>query len=78
MPGAPMDTLMKTAIVGLGYVGLPLSLQFAISGVEVLGLDIDPVKVDSLKPEWMCSRLLKVNTQDEARGAHLGRERLAL
>jgi UDP-N-acetyl-D-glucosamine dehydrogenase len=39
---------MKTAIVGLGYVGLPLSLQFAISGVEVLGLDIDPVKVDSL------------------------------
>src|SRR6185369_15281355 len=48
MPGAPMETLMKTAIVGLGYVGLPLSLQFAISGVEVLGLDIDPVKVDSL------------------------------
>ncbi|MFO1477582.1 MAG: nucleotide sugar dehydrogenase [Verrucomicrobiota bacterium] len=39
---------MKTAIVGLGYVGLPLSLQFARSGVTVLGLDIDPVKVDAL------------------------------
>jgi UDP-N-acetyl-D-glucosamine dehydrogenase len=39
---------MKIAIVGLGYVGLPLSLQFARSGVEVLGLDIDPVKVESL------------------------------
>src|SRR5438874_11826899 len=39
---------MKIAIIGLGYVGLPLSLQFARSGVEVLGLDIDPVKVDSL------------------------------
>src|SRR5213594_3891888 len=39
---------MKIAIVGLGYVGLPLSLQFARSGVEVLGLDIDPTKVDSL------------------------------
>ena len=39
---------MKVAIVGLGYVGLPLSLQFSRSGVEVLGLDIDPVKVDSL------------------------------
>ena len=39
---------MKIAIVGLGYVGLPLSLQFARSGVSVLGLDIDPVKVDSL------------------------------
>ncbi|HOK77092.1 MAG TPA: nucleotide sugar dehydrogenase [Verrucomicrobiota bacterium] len=40
---------MKTiAVVGLGYVGLPLSLQFARSGVRVLGLDIDPAKVDSL------------------------------
>jgi UDP-N-acetyl-D-glucosamine dehydrogenase len=36
------------AIVGLGYVGLPLSLQFARSGVNVLGLDIDPAKVDAL------------------------------
>lgn len=39
---------MKTAIVGLGYVGLPLSVQFARSGVTVLGLDIDTTKVDSL------------------------------
>jgi UDP-N-acetyl-D-glucosamine dehydrogenase len=38
----------KIAIVGLGYVGLPLSLQFARSGVNVLGLDIDPDKVDAL------------------------------
>jgi UDP-N-acetyl-D-glucosamine dehydrogenase len=38
----------KIAIVGLGYVGLPLSLQFARSGVHVLGLDIDPDKVDAL------------------------------
>ncbi len=39
---------MKIAIVGLGYVGLPLSLQFAKSGVDVLGLDIDRTKVDWL------------------------------
>jgi len=39
---------MKIAIVGLGYVGLPLSLQFARNGVEVIGLDIDPAKVDAL------------------------------
>ncbi len=39
---------MKIAIVGLGYVGLPLSLQFARSGTQVLGLDIDPVKVEAL------------------------------
>ena len=36
---------MKIAIIGLGYVGLPLSMQFAQSGVSVLGLDIDPVKI---------------------------------
>jgi len=40
---------MKTAIVGLGYVGLPLSLQFARSGVSVLGLDVDASKVDALR-----------------------------
>src|SRR3954468_8207757 len=39
---------MKIAIVGLGYVGLPLSLQFARSGVSVLGLDVDPVKIENL------------------------------
>ncbi len=39
---------MKIAIVGLGYVGLPLSLQFARSGVEVLGLDIDAAKITKL------------------------------
>ena len=36
---------MKIAIVGLGYVGLPLSLQFARSCVTVVGLDIDAEKV---------------------------------
>jgi UDP-N-acetyl-D-glucosamine dehydrogenase len=40
---------MKIAIVGLGYVGLPLGLQFARSGAQVLGLDIDPAKVESIR-----------------------------
>jgi UDP-N-acetyl-D-glucosamine dehydrogenase len=38
----------KIAIIGLGYVGLPLALQFARSGVSVLGVDIDPAKVKTL------------------------------
>jgi UDP-N-acetyl-D-glucosamine dehydrogenase len=38
----------QIAVVGLGYVGLPLSLQFARSGATVLGLDIDPAKVEAL------------------------------
>jgi UDP-N-acetyl-D-glucosamine dehydrogenase len=36
------------AIIGLGYVGLPLGLQFARSGVRVLGLDVDTQKVARL------------------------------
>ncbi len=51
-PGAPAWVAkrynMKIAIVGLGYVGLPLSLQFARSGVSVVGLDIDNAKVEAL------------------------------
>jgi UDP-N-acetyl-D-glucosamine dehydrogenase len=43
-----MDKPLKIAIVGLGYVGLPLSLQFSRSGVHVLGLDIDADKVLAL------------------------------
>jgi UDP-N-acetyl-D-glucosamine dehydrogenase len=39
---------MKIAIVGLGYVGLPLSLQFAKSGVTVIGLDVDSAKVEHI------------------------------
>jgi len=39
---------MNIGIIGLGYVGLPLSLQFARSGVSVTGLDVDDKKVVAL------------------------------
>jgi len=39
---------MNIAVVGLGYVGLPLALHFARSGVVVMGLDIDPEKAAAL------------------------------
>jgi UDP-N-acetyl-D-glucosamine dehydrogenase len=39
---------MKIAVIGLGYVGLPISLQFARSGVDVLGIDIDPEKSEQI------------------------------
>jgi 3-hydroxyisobutyrate dehydrogenase-like beta-hydroxyacid dehydrogenase len=47
-PDGRSRSVADIAVVGLGYVGLPLSLQFARCGVRVLGLDIDPAKVDSL------------------------------
>jgi UDP-N-acetyl-D-glucosamine dehydrogenase len=39
---------MKVCVVGLGYVGLPLALQFSRAGTTVVGLDIDPAKVEAL------------------------------
>jgi UDP-N-acetyl-D-glucosamine dehydrogenase len=39
----------RVGVIGLGYVGLPLVELFATKGFPVLGLDIDPVKVDKLE-----------------------------
>jgi UDP-N-acetyl-D-glucosamine dehydrogenase len=40
--------LHDAAIVGLGYVGLPLCLAFSRAGSRVLGIDLDAAKVASL------------------------------
>ena len=39
---------LDLAVIGLGYVGLPLALQFAKSGCRVLGLDIDENKIRNI------------------------------
>ena len=39
---------MKICVIGLGYVGLPLAIQFARSGAEVVGLDVDENKVQQV------------------------------
>ncbi len=39
---------MNVVIIGLGYVGLPVGLQFARNGAQVLGLDIDAAKVAAI------------------------------
>ncbi|HEX2619278.1 MAG TPA: nucleotide sugar dehydrogenase [Phototrophicaceae bacterium] len=38
----------RVAIVGLGYVGLPLAVEFAEAGFNVIGLDVSPGKVAQL------------------------------
>jgi UDP-N-acetyl-D-glucosamine dehydrogenase len=60
----------KIAIVGLGYVGLPLSLQFARSGVQVLGLDIDPEKVNALNNGRSYIRHVSAESVAEEVNAH--------
>jgi UDP-N-acetyl-D-glucosamine dehydrogenase len=36
-------------VIGLGYVGLPLSLRYAEAGFSVVGFDIDHSKIDMLR-----------------------------
>jgi UDP-N-acetyl-D-glucosamine dehydrogenase len=39
----------KIGIIGLGYVGLPLGLEFAAKGFNVLGFDLDGEKIEYLE-----------------------------
>ena len=39
----------KIAVIGLGYVGLPVAVAFARSGVPVTGFDIDAKRVEELR-----------------------------
>jgi UDP-N-acetyl-D-glucosamine dehydrogenase len=39
---------VTVGVIGLGYVGLPLSLRFSECQVKTLGFDIDPQKVDMI------------------------------
>ena len=42
------DKTFRLGIVGLGYVGIPLSLGFARKGIKVTGFDIDEKKIELL------------------------------
>lgn len=46
---AVSDEIQKVAVVGLGYVGLPLALLFVSKGFEVYGIDIDRRKIEMLE-----------------------------
>ncbi len=37
---------LRVAIIGLGYVGLPLAITFAEAGFQVTGIDVDQQKID--------------------------------
>src|SRR2546427_734715 len=44
----------SVAVVGLGYVGLPLAMAAAAAGFDVTGFDTEPHRVESLTrgPAW--------------------------
>jgi UDP-N-acetyl-D-glucosamine dehydrogenase len=39
----------RVGVLGLGYVGLPLAVEFAQSGFETVGIDLDENKVDAIR-----------------------------
>ena len=42
------DRTAKVGIIGMGYVGLPLAVEFAKAGYHVTGMDVSAAKVDKL------------------------------
>lgn len=42
------DKQASIAVIGLGYVGLPLALRYADVGYKVVGVDVDAEKIDKL------------------------------
>ena len=39
----------RVAIIGLGYVGLPLAVEFAKAGLSTVGIDVDAAKIAQLE-----------------------------
>ena len=43
------DRSAKIGVIGLGYVGLPLAIEFVNAGYEVVGIDTNESKINSIK-----------------------------
>jgi len=69
------DRSAVIGIIGLGYVGLPLAVEFAAVGFTVIGYDINQTKVDSLNrgesyiPDIPTARLAPLVTAGKLRAS---------
>jgi len=61
----------RMAVLGLGYVGLPLAVVFAEAGFDVIGIDPDASKIDALNKGK--SYIPDVSTEDVAALAKSGK-----
>src|SRR5262249_8333169 len=60
----------RCGVIGLGYVGLPLALEFARAGVRVVGIDLDERKVQAI--EAGRSYIVDVRDEEIGRPVHEG------
>src|SRR5687767_13785574 len=63
----------RVGVIGLGYVGLPLAVEFAKAGFDVTGFDVDEFKVAEINAGR--SYILDVKTEDVAACSKAGRLR---
>ncbi len=63
----------RVGIIGLGYVGLPLAVEFARNGFDVTGFDVDTSKVSDINAGR--SYILDVKTEDVAAAVKAGKFR---
>jgi UDP-N-acetyl-D-glucosamine dehydrogenase len=61
----------SAAVIGLGYVGLPLAMEMAAAGFNVIGIDLDRSKISMLKRGQ--SYVLDVSEQSLANAIENGR-----
>ncbi len=54
----------RVGVVGLGYVGLPLAVEFARGGLHVVGVDVEPTRVEGLNQGN--SHILDVHSEELA------------
>jgi len=66
-----MPISFKAAVIGLGYVGLPLALRMAKAGLEVVGIDVDAEKLRSIRAGK--SHIVDVLSKDLCEGLGTGR-----
>ena len=59
----------KLAVIGLGYVGLPVAAAFARQGRPVIGFDIDAARIRELKGGY--DRTREVEAKDLAHNLRL-------
>jgi UDP-N-acetyl-D-glucosamine dehydrogenase len=67
-----VERTASVAVIGMGYVGLPLGLTFAEAGYAVTGIDADPEKVERLRT----GRSYVTDVSDRELAAAVAAERL--
>jgi NAD(P)-dependent dehydrogenase (short-subunit alcohol dehydrogenase family) len=57
--------VMSIGIIGLGYVGLPLAVEFAEAGEQIVAVDNDPEKIAAIKDRVAAAEQVDGTSEEE-------------